>query len=195
MKDFAKTVRDFGDVLRMGPSFVGKGMINAKDTMDFISDKYFVSWRDSFGDSTDDQMITNGDWMVPGKIYTFVTQKDNLAKRRTVFCVKKGASPEDIFFDYGVEIKSLKPEERARLFSAIFNSFEFTIKENMELIEKNVPEQKPLPIQTEEVAKKVFLLSQISPNVRKFDRRNVLVNTIRCVDYNHWKYLIHCDFA
>jgi hypothetical protein len=187
-------IGNIDDVYRRGPSILGDDIISSKDALDFISNKYYVSWRDSFKDTTDDMMISSGLGMVPGKIYTFVSQKDNKATRHTIFCVMNGLAVNDVFTDYGFEIKSIDPGERARLFKAILTMFGFILQENMEFLHKNVPEQRALPLHEEGTRKFLFGSANINPRIRKYDNRLILRNTLRCIDYRHWKHLIHCDF-
>lgn len=179
--------------LMMGPSSISQKLVSARDCYESLAAKYFKNWRSSFTDDTDDQMISNGKRMVNGKVYTFVATGKDGPSRIVSMSISSHVVPADKFFEVFIELFLLTPQERARILKGTIVTFENTIKQNQELKKKKAQNQLDIPIANTDYRERLFSLANVKPKLRTMDSSRILRNTMRCIDYEDWPLLIHCN--
>lgn len=185
-------IYEYDQILKIGPSALGNGVVSARDCSILVANKYFKDFRDSFSDDTDDVQIYNGGRFVFGKIYTFLHIKEGKQERKIILSISNTIKPADKFYEIGFDIMAITPEERTRLFKGLVSTFWTTINANIETKKSKSTLQQNMPLYDKGTRDKFFEILKIKPSFKYFNRLNVLRNTVKCIDYDDWKYLIHC---
>lgn len=185
-------VYEYDQVFKIGPSALGHGFVSAVDCTNWVANKYFKTFKDGFSDDPDDVQIYNGGRFIFGKIYTFLHIKDGKQERKIILSVSNTIKPADKFYEIGFDLMALRAEERTRLFKGLISTFWTIIDANMEARKKKSPLQQSIAFYDEGTRERFFEMLKIKPSFKYFNRLDVLRNTVKCIEYDDWKYLIHC---
>lgn len=182
---------DFEYIYNFGPSSLGNDIIDVNDLQRWVSKKYVGINNLNFDKSLDDYLVFNRNRFFSGKIYSFMYNGKGPDMHPMFMSVTNVIEKGDRLFEVGINLNYLHPKDRVRLFKGITKAFPDQLDENIEMIRTGERNQTDLPFIHEEYRKRFFDLIGINPRLMKIDRSKIIMDTLKAVSYEDWKYLIY----
>jgi hypothetical protein len=182
---------DFEYVYNFGPSSLKNGIIDVFTLQQWVSRHYIKNEIKDFSATLDDYLIENRNRFYAGKIYSFFYDGKGPDLRPMFLSITNMIADADKLYEIGINLNYLLPKDRVKLLKGIVKAFPNQLKENIDHIERGQRRQEDLPFIHAEYRKKFFDLIEMKPKMIKIDRSKIMRNTLKAVDYKHWKFLVY----
>lgn len=182
---------DFEYIYNFGPSSLGDGIIDVKSLQDWVTKNYVKTNYRKFDDTIQDYLIFNRNRFFSGKIYSFKYDGKGPDMQPMFMSITNIIEKADRLSEIGLNLNYMNPKERLRLFKGIIKLFPNQVRDNIEKIKEGARNPTDLPFIHKEYRKKFFDAIDLKPSFMKIDRSTIMRDSIKEVNYEHWKYLIY----
>lgn len=182
---------DFEYVYGFGPSSLGNGIIDISTLHEWVTKHYIKNNITSYNETLDDFLLHNRSRFYSGKIYSFYYEGAGPDRRPMFLSITNMIADADKLYEIGINLNYLLPKDRVRLMKGIVKAFPNQLRANIDHIDKGQRYQEDLPFIHADYRKKFFDLIEMRPKMIRIDRSKILKETMKAVDYNHWKFLIY----